>query len=111
MSDPEKITALAKIAGWSDIQDYDQLGFRPVGSPPDGGPRRQVPDYLCDANAVIALLEKQWYWVSDNGGLKVGHGHEYILRVGRIGHKEGAATDPNFCRAACLALLSAYGGA
>ena len=100
-----------KVAGYNTVQPNplypDRLaGFECPGSRDMVG----IPPYTTDPAAVLGLLEKEWYWVSDNGGLIPGKaGHEYYIRVGRIGHPEGRAKDPSFCVDATLALLKAHG--
>ncbi len=64
-----------------------------------------VPDYLHDANAAIALLEKfgGWQAFSDKDGAIV-----YLRLPGRD-QAAGSSTAPTFCRAACEAVLRANG--
>ena len=115
-----------KVAGWQDIQPQIQLNlpesFRPDlhcnldGMPPGtdpNGPRSKVPDYLHDANAVIALLEKTFctfWWVANHRSFtgrmlhKHDAGYDDFHTFGSIPLEDGA-----FCRAACIALLRANG--
>ena len=66
------------------------------------------PDYLHDANAVIALLERSPYDI--HATFVQTCCTWYVTLMERfIGKKEWTAEGDTFCRAACLALLQAHG--
>ena len=106
-----------KVAGWGDVMPAGYVDpesgttyYTPTGGTFHNPFRRQIPSYTTDPAAVLGLLEKEWYWVSDNGAVKWGGGHIYHIRVGRLTVKgEGVADHEYFCIAAVLALLRAHG--
>ena len=111
--DAELNAEVAAMAGWQEIVDYGN--GRPVGVHPLGGPRHQIPDYLHDADAVIALLCKQDNWQFNMG--RSAFSDEYFCSIGVNTVLEDGEniSEDRFCgrattlpRAICLALLSAH---
>lgn len=112
MTDQQIRIAVAKIAGWSNIyKSYlteDAIVW--YGRPPAAkrvsklfpDPRAFLPDYLNDANAVIPLLEKWEFQVDFAKNYRV-----TIICI--ITWEQYFAEAPTFARAACEALLKAYG--
>lgn len=82
-------------------------GIKMIPGKPYGITGGFVPEYLSEANAVLALLprsHKGEFWTCDAGFL----GFRICIRDkdGRIAHE---ADDNTFCRAACIALLRSAG--
>jgi hypothetical protein len=97
---------MARIDGFHTIQPNPLYADRLAGfAKGDTTAMLGIPDYLNSPADVIRLLEKHWYWTSDNGALG-----KYKVRVGRIGHPEGVGEGLTFCAAACEALARANGG-
>lgn len=122
-NDQEINAEVAEVAGWRYATDepifnkvYSPTAVPPVGiccgkgvskleafsyNPEGDLPREFLPpDYLHDANAVIALLEKHLWecWVHENGDYSV-----------RLSQTSPITRTKGFCRAACVALLKAHG--
>lgn len=103
-TDQEINVAVAEMAGWTRWQNTDRWLPHPGASI-----TKPLPDYLHDADAVIALLAKeasvQIYW-----------GVDWQVQISDTSpvmssppNMLGEATGDTFCRAACLALLLAQG--
>lgn len=118
MTDREIIERVASIAGWIDVKTVTQrgdgwatetlMGFRPGCIEAE-----QVPDYLSDAAAVIALLEGLPNALSDfycdtrqstpAWGIGIRAAHQRYERTAGLGvHAKGSS----FCRVACEALIA-----
>ncbi len=110
MNDQEINAALAeKVAGWKPSNgDFDcaEAYEKTFGEVMD--PHKMFPDYLHDANAVIALLERGHHDVKLNFSQTTDEWY-CVLEERFIGIKQHLGIADTFTRAACYALLRAAG--
>lgn len=103
MTNAELNAAVAEhVAGWSHCRVID--GFAEGVPPIKGYSLISCPLYCHDANAAIALLEKNHAWETNfiNGS--------YVVEVWATRQDlQSKGRDPSFCVAACKSLLRAHG--
>ena len=114
LTDAELEARVALIAGWkmteSPLLDRDNPQKRRLwGVPPNSitGTPIFPPHYASDLNAVVPVMEKEWWWFVEGG--RQGRCHAFIDF--ELGHnKQVEATAPTLARACCLALVAAHEG-
>lgn len=110
MTDEDKNAAVAEIVG---LWKRESMGW--WSHPDSAGLFAETPDYLHDANAVIALLEKVGLWGSVNFGSRTNYTVALWKEVKpERGHSQtwqqyATGEAKTFCEAACIALLRASG--
>jgi hypothetical protein len=108
MNDNEMQLALATALGWTDLHmAYGGLCGWQAHFPKGKFAVQVVPDWPNDANAVIALLEREGS-SEINRMHRLNIGWQWEVKVWTTGFFPLEAEAPTFCRAACLALLQAH---
>ena len=107
-TDAELNEKVAAIAGWKPTRgdlEYCAAWERTSGEKLD--PFKLWPSYATDLNAVVPVMEKEWWWFVEGG--RQGRCHAFI-DFELCHNKQVEATAPTLARACCLALVAAHEG-